>query len=336
MSELSAVAPVQDAVGGPQEFARDFSAVHSQVCSVIRGKPEQVRLALVCLLAGGHLLVEDVPGVGKTSLAKSIARALGLSWGRAQFTPDLLPSDVTGASVFDRAANDFVFRPGAVFVNVLLADEINRASPKTQAALLEAMEERQVTVDANTYTLPEPFLVIATQNPVEHEGTYPLPVSELDRFLMKLHLGYPDRRSTLEILTEEPSTRRLPELAAVFGPGRAEAMAAYASTVYVAPALQGYLVDLAEATREHPGVLIGLSPRAVLGLQRCARCLAASHGRDYVVPDDVKALLGAVAEHRIVLSPELVYSAGSATRVVAEVLSRVPVPLPAPRKAGDV
>ena len=214
----SVVPPAADEISGPEEFAEIFSAVHTQICSVLRGKSDEVRLALVCVFSEGHLLVEDVPGVGKTSLAKAIARSLGLSWQRVQFTPDLMPSDLTGSSIFNRATNEFVFRPGGVFSNILLADEINRASPKTQAALLEAMEERQVTVDGTTYFLPEPFVVIATQNPLEHEGTFPLPASELDRFLVRLHLGYPDKRSAVEILQDQTVGQKGRRVA---GPGAA-------------------------------------------------------------------------------------------------------------------
>jgi MoxR-like ATPase len=315
------------------EFAEIFSTVHKQICSIILGKTDEVRLALVCVFSGGHLLVEDVPGVGKTSLAKAIARTLGLSWHRIQFTPDLLPSDVTGTSIFDRTTNDFSFRPGGIFANIVLADEINRASPKAQAALLEAMEERQVTVDATTYRLPEPFVVIATQNPAEHAGTYPLPFSELDRFLLRLHLGYPDKRASLAMLAEQATGNHVEDLRSVVPPEVARRLVQFPATVHVAPVLQAYMVDLAEATRAHPGVLTGLSPRAVLGLQRTSRCFAASFGRDYVSPDDVKALLGPVGEHRLVVTPDLMFSNDSPAEIIAEVLATVPVPLPRPRQA---
>ena len=329
MSEVEPLSrPAAGEVGGAEEFAEIFSAVHRQICRVIRGKADEVRLALVCVFSEGHLLVEDVPGVGKTSLAKAIARSLGLSWHRVQFTPDLLPSDVTGSSIFDRAANDFRFRPGGVFANIVLADEINRASPKTQAALLEAMEERQVTVDTVTYPLPDPFVVIATQNPIEREGTYPLPASELDRFLVRLRLGYPDRRSAVEILRDQPSNHHIEQLDALLPLGTVRAMVAFSTAVHVAPVLQSYMVALAEATRGHPGVMIGMSPRAVLGLQRTSRCLAASLGRDYVVPDDIKGLLGPVGEHRLIVAPELVFSQRSPADVIADVLATVPVPVP--------
>jgi MoxR-like ATPase len=321
-------------VSGPDEFAEIFAAVQTQVCTVVRGKSDEIRLALVCVFSEGHLLVEDVPGVGKTTLAKAIARTLGLSWKRVQFTPDLMPSDLTGSSVFDRATNQFVFRPGGVFANVLLADEINRASPKTQAALLEAMEERQVTVDGTTYHLPEPFVVIATQNPLDHEGTFPLPASQLDRFLLRLHLGYPDSRAAVEILQDQPSTSNVDNLQALVPPDKVRAMTRFSTTTYIAPELQAYLVDLAEATRAHPEVVIGLSPRAVLGIQRVSRCLAAASGREYVVPDDIKALLAPVGEHRLVVSTELLFSRKSVADVVVDALASVPVPVPGVERAA--
>ena len=330
----SVVPPAADEISGPEEFAEIFSAVHTQICSVLRGKSDEVRLALVCVFSEGHLLVEDVPGVGKTSLAKAIARSLGLSWQRVQFTPDLMPSDLTGSSIFNRATNEFVFRPGGVSSNILLADEINRASPKTQAALLEAMEERQVTVDGTTYFLPEPFVVIATQNPLEHEGTFPLPASELDRFLVRLHLGYPDKRSAVEILQDQPSGKKVDELRALVPLKKVGAMAHFSARTYVAPALQSYLVELAEATRCHPGVVIGLSPRAVLGIQRAARCLAASFGREYVTPDDIKAVLGPVGEHRLVVSSEFLFNDKDASDVIGEAVASVPVPVPGTLRAA--
>jgi MoxR-like ATPase len=321
------VAPGPTEIAGPEEFADIFSAAQAQICQVVRGKTDEVRLALTCVLSEGHLLIEDVPGVGKTSLAKAIARTLGLSWNRVQFTPDLLPSDLTGSNIFDRTSNNFVFRPGSVFANIVLADEINRASPKSQAALLEAMEERQVTVDTTTYPLPEPFVVVATQNPVEHEGTFPLPVSELDRFLMRLHLGYPDKGSEIQILQDQPLGNHVDDLVALVPPDKVRAMGRFSATIYVGPAVRSYMVDLAEATRHHPGVAIGLSPRAVLGTQRASRCLAASFGRDYVAPDDVKAVLGPVGEHRLLLTPELAFSQKTAGDVVREVSASVPVPV---------
>jgi MoxR-like ATPase len=294
---------------------------------VIQGKSEQVRLALLCLLSEGHLLIEDVPGVGKTSLAKAIARSISGTWHRIQFTPDLLPSDVLGVSVWNRASAAFEFRPGGVFANVVLADEINRASPKTQSALLEAMEERQVTVDTHTYRLARPFVVIATQNPIELEGTYPLPEAQLDRFLMRIPMGYPDRHAEVAILETQGADRhRVDELGAVTTADEVLVAAAAVTRVHVAPALGEYIVDLVAATRARSDVLLGVSPRGALALQRAARALAASRGRDFVVPDDVKWLAPAVLEHRLILNPDAELHGVTQADVVGDVLSRVPVP----------
>jgi MoxR-like ATPase len=307
-------------------FAETFEAVIDNVAQVLQGKEDPARLALVCVAAEGHLLLEDVPGVGKTSLAKALARSFDLQWRRIQFTPDLLPSDVTGASVYDRDTGSFTFRPGGVFANVVLGDEINRASPKTQSALLEAMQEGQVTVDNTTHRLPQPFLVIATQNPVEHEGTYPLPESQLDRFLLRVRMGYPDRHAEMAMLDRSETRRSVDDLPSVAGPEAIPTMVALAGQVHVATALKGYIVDLATATRHHPALSLGMSPRAALALQRAARALAASTARDYVVPDDIKYLAGPVLEHRLVLSPEGVVTGVDIAEVVAEILRSVPVP----------
>ncbi|MGQ0824057.1 MAG: AAA family ATPase [Actinomycetota bacterium] len=316
--------------GAPREdasFKDTFDALARQIERVLRGKRRAVHLSLVCLFAEGHLLIEDVPGVGKTSLAKAIANTIGGSWRRIQFTPDLLPSDVTGASVWDRGRNDFEFRPGGVFGNVVLADEINRASPKTQSSLLEAMEERQVTVDGHTYRLPTPFMVIATQNPVELEGTYPLPEAQLDRFLLRLRIGYPDRDAELAILdahgTDEVNADALEPIT------DAETIAVCAkelANVHMAVELQGYVVDLVNATRHHRDLMLGVSPRGAISLQRAARALAGSVGRTYAVPDDIKALAPAVLEHRLVLSPEAMMRGVSTSDVLTSVLESVPVP----------
>jgi MoxR-like ATPase len=316
-----------------QEFAALFEGIVDNVARVIHGKREATSLALVCLAAEGHLLLEDVPGVGKTSLAKALARSLGLGWQRIQFTPDLLPSDVTGASIFDRASARFTFRPGAVFANVLLGDEINRASPKTQSALLEAMEERQVTIDGVTHLLPSPFLVVATQNPAEHEGTYPLPESQIDRFLLRVRLGYPERQAEVAMLDQQGGLSAN-DLGPIGGPAEVATMIRIADAVYVAPALRGYLVDLATATRSHPAIELGMSPRATIGLQRSAKALAASLGRDYVVPDDVKAMAGPVLGHRLVLAPESRSSGVAVEEVIDDVLASVSVPSNRPAPAG--
>ncbi|MBW3669345.1 MAG: MoxR family ATPase [Actinobacteria bacterium] len=307
-------------------FAEVFEAIVDNIERVIQGKDDAIRLALTCLVAEGHLLIEDVPGVGKTSMAKALAASLGVDWHRIQFTPDLLPSDVTGVNVYSRSKGTFEFRPGGIFANIVLGDEINRASPKTQSALLEAMEERQVTVDATTYSLPAPFMVIATQNPIEHEGTYPLPESQLDRFLMRIGMGYPDRRSEIEMLDTHGGENAIDELVAVATPDDIHAMTALARAVHVAPSIKGYLVDLAEATRKHTALALGISPRATLALQRAARARAAAVGREFVTPDDVKLLVGPVLEHRLVLTPEAAIGGTGPSEVLDEVVDVVPVP----------
>ncbi len=310
-----------------QSFSEGFDAIVDNVATVVQGKDEAIRLALVCLIAEGHLLIEDVPGVGKTSLAKAVAASLDCSWGRIQFTPDLLPSDVTGVSIYNRATGAFEFRPGGIFANLVLADEINRASPKTQSALLEAMEEHHVTVDGTTYELPPPFMVIATQNPVEHEGTYPLPESQLDRFLMRIGMGYPGRAAEIAILdTHAQGAPPMDRLSPVASAGDVRAMVTMAHGVHVAPSLKGYIVDVATASRRHPGLALGVSPRAALGLLRAARASAASLGRDYVVPDDLKALAGPVLEHRLVLTPDAQLRGVTRPAVLREVLGSVAIP----------
>ncbi|HEX5586623.1 MAG TPA: MoxR family ATPase [Acidimicrobiia bacterium] len=317
-----AAAPSRDA-----SFGRLFAALLDNIERAIQGKREQVHLALVCLLAEGHLLIEDVPGVGKTSLAKAIARSIGGSWHRIQFTPDLLPSDVTGVSVWNRTTDQFEFRPGGVFANVVLADEINRASPKTQSALLEAMEERQVTVDAHTYRLPRPFMVIGTQNPIELEGTYPLPEAQLDRFLMRIPMGYPNRDAELAIL-EAQSTRTSPadDLEPVVSAEEIADAAAAVARVHMAPELRDYVLDLVDATRRHPDLTLGASPRGSLAVQRASRALAASVGRAFVIPDDVKRVVPAVLEHRLLLAPDAQLRGVATGDVVDTVLASTPVP----------
>ncbi|MGH9190379.1 MAG: AAA family ATPase [Acidimicrobiales bacterium] len=310
-----------------QTFSETFEAVVANVGQVVQGKDEAIRLALVCLVAEGHLLIEDVPGVGKTMLAKALAASLDCSWARIQFTSDLLPSDVTGVTVFNRATGSFDFRRGGIFANLVLGDEINRASPKTQSALLEAMEERQVTVDGSTYRLAPPFMVIATQNPVEHEGTYPLPESQLDRFLMRISMGYPARMAEIAILeTHSRGTPAIAELRPVASAGDVSMMIALAQAIHVAASLKAYMVDLADATRRHPDLALGVSPRAVLGLLRAARARAASIGRDYVVPDDLKELALPALEHRLALTPEAQMRGVSREQVLAGVLGSVPIP----------
>jgi MoxR-like ATPase len=312
--------------GSPAPFADTFGAIADNVARVLQGKPEVIELTLLAMIAEGHLLIEDVPGVGKTSLAKALAASLDCRWARIQFTPDLLPSDVVGVTVWNRSSNEFDFRPGAVFANIVLGDEINRASPKTQSALLEAMEERQVTVDGVTRLLEPPFMVIATQNPVEHEGTYPLPESQLDRFLMRVSIGYPTREAELEILDAQGGESPIVDLSPVATVKDVLAMTDAARQVHVAPSLKAYLVEVAETTRRHPALAIGMSPRATLALQKAARARAAASGREYVVPDDLKALAQPVLSHRLVLTPEAGMQGVVTTEVVDDVLRHVPVP----------
>ena len=315
--------------GASVNFAADFSSLTANIATVIKGKSTVIHLMALALIADGHVLVEDVPGVGKTSLGKALARSVDGRFGRVQFTPDLLPTDVTGVSVWNRGSDAFEFRPGPVFSNVLLADEINRASPKTQSALLEAMAERQVTSDGVTHQLASPFMVIATQNPIEHEGTYALPEAQLDRFLMRLEIGYPDRAAELEILESHGDTREPADhLAPVLTSAQISAMSSSLERVYLAPALQSYLLDLADATRRHPALSLGMSPRGVLALQRIVRAHAAAEGRAYATPDDVKKLARYVIPHRLLVTPERRMRGARPIDIVTEILDGVPVPRP--------
>ncbi len=307
-------------------FQRRFGALVDNVEVAIRGKRDAVELILTCLLAEGHLLIEDVPGVGKTTLAKALARSVSGTSQRIQFTPDLLPSDVTGVSVWNQAKGSFEFRPGPVFANFTLADEINRASPRTQSALLEAMEEGQVTVDGVTYELEAPFMVIATQNPIEHEGTYSLPEAQLDRFLMRTSVGYPDRATAVEILDEQLDRHPVEDLEPVVSARDVLKMARMTTDVHVAAALQNYVLDLVDATRDHADGALGVSPRGALALQRAGRALAAGEGRDFVVPDDLKRLAEPVLAHRLLLTPEAELRGVQPGDVVAEILDDVTVP----------
>jgi MoxR-like ATPase len=316
----------EQAITPGEGTAAIVDAIVGNVRQVIQGKDDVVALALVCLLAEGHLLVEDVPGVGKTSLAKALAVSIDAGYGRLQFTPDLLPADVVGVSVWNRGAERFEFRPGPVFTNILVADEINRASPKTQAALLEAMAEGQVTVDNHTRTLAAPFLVMATQNPVEHEGTFPLPESQLDRFLMRISVGYPDKTAELAMLDTHGERDAIGLLRPVVQTSDIVAVQAAARAVHVAPSLRSYLVDIAEATRNHARTLLPVSPRATLALLRAARARAAAAGRGYVVPDDVKALVEPVLAHRMLVTPEAQLAGIRPADALAEAVRTVPVP----------
>jgi len=307
-------------------FAERFGALVDNVERVIRGKREVVSLALTCLLAEGHLLIEDVPGVGKTSLARCLAASVQGSWHRIQFTPDLLPSDVTGVSIYNQATNGFEFHPGAVFANLIVADEINRASPKTQSALLEVMEERLVTVDARRYPVPRPFMVIATQNPIDMDGTYALPEAQLDRFLMRLEVGYPDHAAEVEVLVNHHAGRHVEALNPVMTVAEVEQMVRAGAQVHVAPAVHDYIVRIAAATRTAEGVRLGASPRGSVALLRAARAKAACDGRGYVVPDDVKSLAVPVLAHRLVLTPDAEVRGRTGAEAVTEAVRAVPVP----------
>ncbi len=293
---------------------------------VIVGKRHTVELAIIGLMCQGHLLIEDVPGVGKTMLARSLAKSLGCSFNRIQFTPDMLPSDVTGVSIFNQMTRQFEFRPGPLMNQIVLADEINRATPKTQSALLEAMEERQITVDGVTHALPSPFLVLATQNPIEYEGTFPLPEAQLDRFLMRVRLGYPAKTDEVHILEIQQISHPIESLEPVVELDEIKAVQEQIKQVYVAPAVKSYIVDLTRMTREHEDVYLGSSPRGSLGLFRVAQARAAMLGRDFVVPDDVKALAVPVLAHRMVVSPAARLRNLSSEKIVQEILNRLPVP----------
>lgn len=307
-------------------FGQRFEDIVSNVETVIQGKRDAVELLVLAMVSEGHVLIEDVPGVGKTQLAKSLARSIHGEFHRIQFTPDLLPSDVTGVSIWDRNAGRFEFKPGPIFANVVVGDEINRASPKTQSALLEAMEERQVTSDGITRSLEPPFMVIATQNPLEHEGTYPLPEAQLDRFMMRIVIGYPSREKELEILDTHGVRSTFLDLDPVASLETVERMVDIARTVTVSSSVKNYIVDLVEGTRQHPDIMLGGSPRSALFLQRIARSRAASAGRDYVMPDDIKALAGPVLEHRLALRPEAQMRGETIEGVIEDVLGRLRVP----------
>lgn len=309
-------------------FATYFERVVDNIEQVIQGKKDVIELVLLCLVSEGHLLLEDVPGVGKTSLAKSLAASLDASFGRVQFTPDLLPSDVAGLTVWNRADGTFNFRPGPIFNNVVLADEINRASPKTQAALLESMAETQVTVDGATYPMARPFMVIATQNPIEHEGTYPLPESQLDRFLMRVSVGYPSPDAELEILDTHGDHDPYGDIGPVISTDHVAGLIGAARRVHMAPLIRAYLVDIVNATRRSPHLALGASPRATLALGRVARARAAARGRPYVIPDDIKALADPVLSHRLLPTPEGQLQGMDASDALAHILSSVPIPEP--------
>ena len=293
---------------------------------VIFGKRDVVELTIICLLCQGHLLIEDVPGVGKTMLAKALACSIGGTFRRIQFTPDMLPSDVTGASIYNQKTGEFEFRPGPIMAQVVLADEINRATPKTQAALLEAMEERQVTVDGVTRELQSPFLVLATQNPIEYEGTFPLPEAQLDRFLMRVSLGYPTPEQQMAILDAQQFTHPIESLQQVTDTEELAQTQELLKSVYSDRLIKQYIVQLVDATRRHPDVYLGASPRGALTLFRASQARAAVHGRDYVIPDDVKALAPATLGHRIIISPAARINGINSGNVLEELLRTTPVP----------
>ncbi|MDE2896960.1 MAG: MoxR family ATPase [Chloroflexota bacterium] len=309
-----------------QDIRTVASQIIDNVATVIVGKRDAIELVVVALLADGHILIEDVPGVGKTTLAKAIARSVGLSFKRVQFTPDLLPSDVTGVTIFNQKTSEFEFREGPVMAQIVLADEVNRATPKTQSALLEAMEERQITVDGATYVLPEPFLVLATQNPIEYEGTFPLPEAQLDRFLMRVNLGYPERQDELQVLATRQREQPIDDIQQVVTLEEVFAAQEAVKDVYVDPLVSNYIVDISRATREHNDVYLGASPRGSLGLFRAGQAMAAVGGRDYVVPDDVKRLAESVLSHRVIVSPAARIRSVDTRAIVAGILDFVPVP----------
>ncbi len=297
------------------------------VSQVIIGKRDVVKLALVALYCGGHVLLEDVPGVGKTMLVKALAKSIGSDFKRIQFTPDLLPTDVTGVSVFNQKSGDFEFRPGPVMTNLLLADEINRASPKTQSALLEAMEERQVTADGETYALPNPFFVLATQNPIEYEGTFPLPEAQLDRFMLRLHLGYPAFQEEVALLNRLQYVHPVDNVEQVAGELEILKIQETVKQVHVEPALSTYIIKLVHALRNHDQVYLGASPRGSLALFKGAQALAAIVGRDYVLPDDIKVIAQSALPHRVILKPEAHLKGYNSKAVVTDILNQVPVPV---------
>ncbi len=296
------------------------------VSRVIIGKRSEIRLTLIGLLCQGHILLEDVPGVGKTVLAKALAKSIGSTFSRIQFTPDMLPSDVTGISVFNQQSREFEFRPGPIFAQIVLTDEINRATPKTQAALLEAMEERQVTVDGITYPLDQPFLVMATQNPIEYEGTFPLPEAQLDRFLLRLRLGYPTAQEEIAMLDSQQFRHPLSELGQVVSVEELLAMQKAVRNVYVNDDMKRYIIDIITATRNQPDIYLGASPRGALALYRASQARAAVAGRDYVIPDDVKLLAEATLAHRVIVGPTARIKEVTARSIIQNLLTAIPVP----------
>lgn len=310
-------------------FSGVFGQIASNIESVLLGKPHVVRLALTAFFSAGHLLIEDVPGTGKTTIARALAATIKGEWRRIQFTPDLLPSDVSGVTIYNQANHEFQFHRGPVFANIVIADEVNRASPKTQSALLEVMEERTVTVDGVGHRVPTPFFVVATQNPVEMDGTYRLPEAQLDRFALRISVGYPDHAIEIEVLRNALAGRKPDSLDAVTTTETVAELIAVTQRVYVADLLYDYAVRLATATREAEDVRVGVSPRGVIALVRAAQTYALAHGRGYVIPEDIKALLEAVFAHRIILSSQANLAGRTAAGILADIETAVPVPQPA-------
>ncbi|MEA3075609.1 MAG: MoxR-like ATPase [Actinomycetota bacterium] len=313
----------------PTTFKQTFDTVVANIETVVKGKTDVVRLALVAILCEGHILFEDVPGTGKSILARAIGQSINAQTSRVQCTPDMLPGDITGSSILDQRRGVFEFRPGPIFTNILLSDEINRATPKTQSALLEAMAERRVSADGTTYDLPRPFLVLATQNPIEQAGTFPLPEAQLDRFLFKLSMGYMAREYEFEVMFDNAVNLSIEDLSSVVDTETVQEMIAYTTTVNVAPEVGYYIVDLVHASRQDPAIAMGGSPRASIALLRAARVLAASDGREHVYPDDVRAVLGPVMAHRLILNPEAILRGESIDAVIERMTSAVKPPLSA-------
>jgi MoxR-like ATPase len=316
-------------MGEFMDIKESANRIVANVAQVIVGKDEVIELCLVALLCEGHVLLEDVPGIGKTTLAKAIARSVGCTFRRIQFTPDLLPSDVTGILYFNQKAQDFEYRPGPIMTQVVLADEINRATPRTQSALLEAMQERQVTVDLETMPLPRPFMVLATQNPIELEGTFPLPEAQIDRFLMRVALGYPSKEDEDAILLRYEQSDPLDTLEPVISAEGLQEIQGEVRAILVEDSVREYIIDVVRATRDHGAVELGVSPRGTLALYRTAQALAAIRGRSFVIPDDVKLLAPPVLTHRIIISPQTRLRGRRPEEVVAEIVESVPVPVEA-------
>ena len=316
-------------------FAETADRVRGAMESVISGRPDLVRLTVAVFLAEGHLLLEDVPGVGKTTLAKSLARAIDCSVGRIQFTPDLLPSDLTGVTIYRQAQHEFEFRPGPVFANIVIADEINRASPKTQSALLECMQEAQTTIDGTTHQMPRPFLVVATQNPIEMEGTYALPEAQRDRFMARLSVGYPGRNAEVEMLERQETADPLAAVRPVADVETISSMIATARRLYAAQGIKQYVVDLADATRTDPMLRLGASPRAAIQLLRCAKALAAMSGRDHVLPDDIQDLAVPVLAHRLLPSTDARLAGHTVTESITAIVARTRLPISGRAAAPD-